>query len=282
MAEALDLKGRRVLVVDDDFTIRAALRKILISWSAQVTEAEGGPQGIIELKRARDTHRPFDVVLLDSTLSPLSGFEVIERMRAHPEDVARTILMVGSDGVAEDLPRARSLDVGSYVVKPLNRQAILAAVAKVLKLDVGTAIPQEPSRKKLRVLLAEDSSELRWIIRFWLERQDYQVDIAQDGGVAADLFRMIDYDVVLMDIQMPMHDGYWATRGIHAWERQNGMRHTPVIAITAYADQQDPAENAAAGFDAYLVKPFTKETLLAEIERRTRGAARGTIAVPAV
>lgn len=270
MAEALDLnlKGKRALVVDDDVTIRGALRKLLVGWGAEVTEKESGALAIIELKRGRDARRPYDLVLLDVTLSPMDGFEVVERMRAHPEEVARTILLVGPDQVTEQVPRASKLDVGAYVVKPLARQGVADAIPRVLGAEVKAA--SETGKKRLRVLLADDSADLRWIVRWWLEERNYQVDVAPDGGVATDLFRMIDYDVVLMDINMPKHDGYWATRGIYAWERQNQRRHTPIIAITAYADQQDPAENLAARFDAYLVKPFSKETLLAEIERCMR------------
>lgn len=274
MAEALDLnlKGKRALVVDDDLAIRGALRKLLVGWGAEVIEKESGALAIIELKRGRDAHRPYDLVLLDVTLSPMDGFEVVERMRAHPEEVARTILMVGPDHVTEQVPRASNLDVGAYLVKPLGRQSVADAISRVLGAAVQAAA--EPGKKRPRVLLADDSADLRWIICWWLEGRNYQVDVAPDGGAATDLFRMIDYDVVLMDINMPKLDGYGATRGIYAWERQNGRRHTPIIAITAYADQQDPAENLAARFDAYLVKPFSKETLLAEIERRMRNAAR--------
>ena len=144
----------------------------------------------------------------------------------------------------------------------MTRSAIVGAIAATLNLAVKQAEPASPGKpKRFRILLAEDTPDVAWIIRTLLEGPDYQVDIARDGGVAADLFRLLDYDLVLMDLQMPNFDGYWATREIRKWERGNNRKRTPIIAITAFAHEEDPRKSFEAGLDAYVVKPVSKETL---------------------
>ncbi|HSD10027.1 MAG TPA: response regulator [Candidatus Binatia bacterium] len=266
MPASLSLKGIRTLVVDDELSIRTVLSQKLGEWGAQVVAAESGPRGLAELTRARVAGNPFELIFLDSSMSPIDGLEVAERLRAYPQEFGRIILMVGPDQITQDLPRARELGIAACVAKPLARLAVLDAIAAALNLEV----PQPSSQGKptrFRILLAEDTSDVAWIIRSLIEGPDYQVDLARDGAVAADLFRMTDYDLVLMDLQMPNFDGYWATREIRNWERQNRFKHTPIIAITAFAHEEDPRKSFEAGLDGYLVKPISKETLLKVIRR---------------
>jgi len=268
MSHPLNLRGIKMLVVDDERAVRTVLLKTLGEWGAQIVEAESGPRGLVELTRARDSGDPFQLIFLDSTMPPMDGIEIAERVGAHSPEFGRIILMIGPEHVAQDLPRARKLGVGAYVTKPLTRPAIVAAIAATLNLEVQQ--PQPPSQerpKRFRILLAEDTFDVGWIIRTLIEGEDYQVDVARDGGLAADLFRMVDYDLVLMDLHMPNFDGYWATREIRNWERRNQLKHTPIIAVTAFAHEEDPRKSLQAGLDGYLAKPVSKETLLAVIRK---------------
>jgi CheY-like chemotaxis protein len=262
LSRPLNLNGIKTLVVDDERTIRTVLVTTLGEWGAQVVEAESGPRALAELARARVSGDPFQLIFLDAGMSPMDGFEIAEHLRAHPQEFGRIILMIGPDQIAQDLPRARKLGVAAYVGKPLTRSAIVGAIAATLNLAVKQAEPASPGKpKRFRILLAEDTPDVAWIIRTLIEGPDYQVDIARDGGVAADLFRLLDYDLVLMDLQMPNFDGYWATREIRKWERGNNRKRTPIIAITAFAHEEDPRKSFEAGLDAYVVKPVSKETL---------------------
>jgi len=263
MSRPLNLNGIKTLVVDDDLTTRTVLSTALKEWGAQVVEAESGPRGLAELTRMRVAGDPFQLIFLDSSMSPIDGFEIAERLRAHPQEFGRIILMVGPNQITQDLSQARKLGVATYVGKPLARPAIVGAIAATLNLEVKQPQPPSPGKpKRFRILLAEDTADVAWIIRTLIEGPDYQVDVARDGGVAADLFRLLDYDLVLMDLQMPNFDGYWATREIRTWERENHLKRTPIIAITAFAHEEDPRKSFQAGLDGYLVKPVPKETLL--------------------
>ena len=271
MAQPPDLRGVRTLVVDDEFSIRAVLRKTLADWGADVAEADAGPRGIAELTRARDAGAPFQLIFVDSTMTPTDGFEVVERLKAHPQEFQRAILMIGPEHTTQEIPRARALGA-FYVAKPLTRSAMIGAISAVLGTSGKASEPvaQAGGQRRLRVLIAEDTPDVSWILRTLIEGPDYQVDVAQDGRMAADLFRMADYDLVLMDLQMPNFDGYWAARQIRAWERENHLKRTPIIAVTAFAQQEDPRKSFEAGLDGYLVKPVFKDALLRMIGKLRR------------
>jgi CheY-like chemotaxis protein len=266
----------RTLVIDDDAAIRAVLQKTLAEWGAEVVEAASGPRGIAELTRAREAGRPFQLIFLAAAMTLMDGFQVAEQLQKRPPEFVCTILMVGPEQIASQLSRASRLGI-SWIAKPLTRSAIIGAVSTVLTLQTGEARPSsEPKRKhRFRILLADDNSDVGWIIRTQVEGPDYQVDVAQDGSVAADLFRIVEYDLVLMDLQMPKFDGYWATRQIREFERQNARRHVPIIAVTAFASEEDPRKSLRAGLNGYLAKPVSKDVLFKVLEKHL-GAPRTT------
>jgi CheY-like chemotaxis protein len=271
LAQPPNLRDVRTLVIDDEFSIRAVLHKTLAEWGASVSEADAGARGIAELTRARDAGLPFELIFVDSTMAVIDGFEIVERLKRYPKEFQRTVLMVGPERTEQEIPKARDLSV-VYVAKPLTRTAIIGAIANVLGLpqDSNQPVVQAGQRRRLRVLLAEDTADVSWILRTLIEGPDYQVDVAHDGRMAADLYRMADYDLVLMDLQMPNFDGYWAARQIRAWERENGRKRTPIIAVTAFAEQEDPKKSFHAGLDGYLVKPVFKDALLRMINKLLR------------
>jgi two-component system, sensor histidine kinase and response regulator len=263
-----NLKSIRTLLIDDDAETRAVLQKTLAEWGAEVVEADSGSRGIVELARARDAGRPFQLIFLASAMSATNGFQVAEHIRGHPAEFARTILMVGPGHITSQLSRARQLSI-PWVAKPLTRSAIIGAISTVLRLEGGEEqASSEPKRKRrFRILLADDNSDVGWIIRTQVEGPDYQVDVAEDGSVAADLFRIVDYDLVLMDLQMPNFDGYWATRKIREFEREHRRRHVPIIAVTAFSNEEDPRKSLRAGLNGYLAKPVSKDVLFKVIRK---------------
>jgi two-component system, sensor histidine kinase and response regulator len=263
-----NLKRIKTLVIDDDPTIRAVLQKTLAEWGAEVVESDTGPKGIAELARSRDAGHPFQLIFVAAAMSAMDGFEVAEHLRSHPTEFAHTILMVGPEQITSQLSRSRQLGI-QWVAKPLTRSAIIGAVSTVLNLETGEhQASSEPTHKRrFRILLADDNSDVGWIIRTQVEGPDYQVDVAQDGSIAADLFRIVDYDLVLMDLQMPNFDGYWATRRIREFEREHQRRHVPIIAVTAFTHEEDPRKSLRAGLNGYLAKPVSKEVLFKVLEK---------------
>jgi two-component system, sensor histidine kinase and response regulator len=263
-----NLRKTKTLVIDDDAAIRGVLQKTLTEWGAEVVEADTGPRGIAELARARDAGHPFQLILVASAMSAMDGFEVAEQVRSHVTEFAHTILMVGPEQIASQLYRARQLEI-PWVAKPLTRSAIIGAVSTVLDLATGEKeSSSEPTpKRRFHILLADDNSDVGWIIRTQVEGPDYQVDVARDGSVAAELFRIVDYDLVLMDLQMPNFDGYWATRQIREFEREHQRRHVPIIAVTAFTHEEDPRKSLRAGLNGYLAKPVSKDVLFKVIQK---------------
>jgi CheY-like chemotaxis protein len=190
--------------------------------------------------------------------------------------------MLTSDSRAGDVARARELGLGAYLVKPIKRAELLQTIAAVANLVAppvqALAATQAPATRSeivagerpLRVLLVEDSPDNRMLIQAYLKKLPYEVDIAEDGQAGFDKVREQEYDLVLMDMLMPVMDGLDATRAIRRWERDEGRPHTPVVALTANAMEEDILRCLDAGCDAHVAKPVRKAALLASIERHAR------------
>jgi len=267
----VDLRDARVLVVDDDAANRLTVREMLSLQGAVVTEADSGEQGLAELKRAREAAKPFQVVLLDCSMPGMDGFQVAERIQSDPSLVCATVMMLASDSRVDDIARSRTFGLAGYLVKPVKRSDLCDAIGTALT-GAQTAVQAPPSEasataaddhRPLRILLADDSEDNRLLIRSYLKKTPYQLDVAENGKIAAEKCRTERYDLILMDVQMPVMDGYTTTRAIREWEKGSGARPTPVIALTAYAMAEDAQKSLEAGCAAHLTKPIKKASLLA-------------------
>jgi PAS domain S-box-containing protein len=272
-----DLKGLKTLVVDDNSTNRIILRQMLTEWGAAVTEAASGRDALAELERAQHAQSPYGLVLLDCRMPEVDGFAVAEHVRNHPELVRTTLLMLTSDNRAADAERSRALGMQGYLVKPVRRARLLQAICEAVSppatqraTETGPAVGLALSpRPVVRVLLGEDSEDNVFLIQSYLHGKHYTIEIAANGAVAVEKFKAAQFDVVLMDMQMPVMDGYAAVRKIREWESENRRRATPVIALTAYALPADAAKSLEAGCTLHLSKPIRKEILIESIERLT-------------
>ena len=271
MSEAPKLTGSSCLVVDENGNDRETLRRVLMQAGADVVEATSAPRGLAEAARARNARRPFDLVFVAGAMSPIDGFEFAEHLQAHAKEFAGTIFVTDHSRHAfRDQSRLQALGLRAQLVKPLSREAIFAAIHQVRRAGeplapTRSSSPASPVRRK-RILLAEDTTDVAWVIRAMVEGRGYEVDLATNGGIAADLYRMADYDLVLMDLMMPDFDGYWAAREIRKWEQATQRKPVPMIAVTAYVDET-PDKAYAARFNDYLRKPFERPTLLRAIEQ---------------
>jgi len=282
--EEMDMAGLRILVVDDNATNRLILREALTQAGGVVAESENGGAAMMALHAAQQGGDPFQVVLLDQQMPEMSGFEVAAAIKREPELAGMTILMLTSENRNVDIARAVAMGMADYLIKPVKRSALFSAVRKALAKKTAAAQadvqpPPVPSRS-LRILLVDDSEDNRFLIKAYFKNAPYEVDTAENGAIAVDKFKSGSYDLVLMDMQMPVMDGYTATRHIRSWEREQGRRRTPVIALTAYALVEDVEKSMAAGCDTHLNKPIKKASLLEAIMAGTardggETAARG-------
>jgi two-component system sensor histidine kinase/response regulator len=268
----VDVKGLSALVVDDNATNRMILRQMLSSWGAAVQESCGGAEAIAELARAHEAGAPYRMVLLDGRMPEMDGFAVAEHIRDHPALAGVTILMLTSDNRAGDAARARALGMAGYLVKPVRRADLLDAIHRAIERPGDTAAAEpdanaEPQPTPLRILLADDSEDNVFLIRSYLKGSTCTLETAANGEEAVEKFVSGGFDLVLMDMQMPVLDGYAATGRIRAWERERGLAAAPILALTAYARSEEREKSARAGCTAHLTKPIRRQALLASIRQ---------------
>jgi PAS domain S-box-containing protein len=284
----VDMNNLNTLVVDDNATNRLILHEMLAGWKARVTEAAGGEEALARLRRAQKAADPYRLVLLDCRMPDMDGFQVVEAMKRQRGLTNVTIMMLTSDGRGGDLARAKGLGLAGYMVKPVKRTELLNAISTAMSEPMpayveplAAAIPATSPdvQSSLSILLAEDVEDNRLLIQAYLKQTAHRLDIAVNGEVACGKFKTGRYDLVLMDMQMPVMDGYTATRAIREWEGANHRSPTPIIALTAYALKSDEEKSLAAGCTAYLTKPIKKARLLAAIRAFTSDGNREAVEV---
>ncbi len=268
-APEADISGLRVLVVDDNATNRLILKETLARMGGVVTECGSGPEALLLVREARRRGEHFPLVLLDQRMPEMDGWEVAAAMRNEPEPAGTTILMLTSENRDVDVSRVAAMGLDDYLIKPVKRADLVRAIARALKKRAVAAVTAAPAApvleeapRPLRILLVDDSDDNRFLMAAYFKNTPHEVEMAENGAQAVEKFQAGDYDLVFMDMQMPVMDGYTATRGIRAWEREQGRRPTPVIALTAYALKDDMEKSLAAGCDAHLTKPIKKGKLL--------------------
>ena len=272
-AARTELPGVRVLVVDDNETNRRILETTLTRWGMKPTVAKDGEDALAKLARARDANQPFELIVTDADMPNLDGFGLVQRLRAGPAGGTQTVLMLSSARNRQEVERCRELGVERYLTKPIRQSQLREAIVGMLGGDgarrADKARPASPRRetatRSLRILVAEDNAVNQKLARAILEGEGHRVVVAENGQVAVDLARESDFDVILMDVQMPVLGGFEATKLIRNWERQVGG-HVPIIALTARAMAGDREACLAAGMDGYVAKPLRAATVLEAIE----------------
>jgi CheY-like chemotaxis protein len=266
----INLAGVKALIVDDHPINRLILRELLSAWGAQVRETSDGITALDKLRQASENGQDYDLLLLDCRMPEMSGFQVVERLKSSPHGGCPTIIMLTSDHWADDIARTYDLGLGGYLIKPIRQFDLAQTIGIALNRTKGVpsqaveAAPPPPtaSTRVLRILLVEDSPDNQLLVRSYLKQTNYVLDVAEHGAIALDKFKSTHYDVILMDMQMPVMDGYVATRAIRSWERDHDLPPTPIIALTALALKEEGARIFEAGCNTHLTKPIRKSTLL--------------------
>jgi two-component system sensor histidine kinase/response regulator len=266
------LRDLHTLIVDDNFTNRTVLSGMLTRWGLKPTAVEGGAAALEALELAKSAGRPFSLILLDGQMPEMDGFTLAERIKDDPELVGATIMMLTSAGLLGDAARCRGLGISAYLVKPVRQAELLRAICSILnpatqkKAPLVTLHSLREDKNRSRVLLAEDNAVNRTLAVRLLEKRGYLVSVVGDGLQALTALKRQDFDIVLMDVQMPEMDGLEATAAIRQEEKSTGV-HIPIIAMTANAMKGDEERCLSAGMDAYVSKPIRTNLLFAMIEK---------------
>jgi len=270
----VDLQGKRLLVVDDNATNRKILRCQATAWGMVVEEAENAYQAMDKLRQAVREGRPFPLAVLDMQMPEVDGETLGRWIKADPQLAETQLVMMTSLGLGEHSRRAAEIGFAAYLVKPVKQSRLQEALVMALGkssglstslLGMSPVLPQttpreDRPRQSLRILLAEDNPVNQKVALRQLESLGYKADVVANGQEVLDLLQQVRYDLILMDCQMPVMDGYEATRRLRQRERGSG-HHTVVIAITANAMHEDRERCLQAGMDDYLSKPVLKEDL---------------------
>jgi len=272
-----NLQRLKCLVVDGNTANRLILKEMLTSWGAQVAEAEGSKQALAELSRAKEAGASYGLLLFDDSTPGEDGFKIAERVVKTLGMSDMKVILFTSDHRSGDLARARELGLAGYLSKPVDRSGLLNAITAAIGKPkaarpepypvVGS--PFSEVLPALKILLVDDSSDNRVLIQAYLKSTPCQIEMAEDGESGVQKFTAGRYDLVLMDMQMPVTDGYSATRAIRKWEKEHSVKATPIIALSAFALKEEIQKSLAAGCSSHLTKPIRKAVLMEAIAAHT-------------
>jgi len=267
----VDLTGRRALVIDDNANNRLVLREMLTQWGTAVSSADSGPSGLEALREAQEAGKPYDFVILDYQMPGMDGLMTVVEIRKEPKWSSLAIIMLSSGYPQEDIAAAKKAGIDRFLYKPVKRNDLQEAICGELgkkeaaQPQAETAPAASGAQKSLNILLVEDNEDNRLLISTYLKNTPHRLHMAENGAVAVKAFQSANYDIVLMDMQMPVMDGYAATREIRRWERERGRAPAPIIALTAYALKEDEKKSLDAGCTGHMTKPIKKAKLLAAL-----------------
>lgn len=270
----VSLKNKKVLIVDDTKTNRYILRKILDFQGAVTEEASDGEKGLEKIQEANRTGMPYDLVLLDCRMPGMDGFTVAEKVQ-RTETKGPLIMMLTSDNRPGDLQKSKELGLKSYLVKPVLRNELMLEISRIMQKVETQKTELKASQEtktdiNLKILLVDDNEENRLVIRSFLKKLSWEIDEARNGQEAVGLYSPGKYSVILMDMQMPVMDGYTATRAIREIENEKRANPTTILALTAYALKEEIDKSIQAGCNGHLSKPVSKTALIKALEAFTK------------
>ena len=271
-AAVVSLTSYRFLVVDDNATARRVVREALAYAGAPTVEADSVEEGLAAVREAWAGGAPFDVVILDHMMPGRDGFDFMRALHEDPSSPAVRVLMVTSAALPGGSRRARAEGIAGYLAKPVSRAELLHALSVLM----GSSQPDGHERRlvtrdtivrkarQARILLAEDNPVNQQVALALLRKKGHEVTAVADGVKAVEAVRAHVFDLVLMDIQMPVMDGLEATRLIRKFKSADEL---PVIALTAHAFAEERERSRAAGMNDFLAKPFKPDDLYELVDR---------------
>jgi two-component system sensor histidine kinase/response regulator len=272
-AEALSgikLTGMRALVVSGNDGSRGLVEEALESWGAIVFQALDEESALTVLEGGES---PYRLLFLDLGDVDLDGYPNRMQLIKAAKDAGLAVILVVSDVRSSNIQYVYRHGLGGYVCKPLTKRKLehvitkaMSRSANALDHNLSLSTTSASSNEKVAILLADDSFDNRLLIQSYLKHSAYDLDSAENGKAAVEMCQTRKYDLVLMDVQMPVMDGHSATRMIREWEQQSNLSPIPIIALTAHAFPEEKQRSLAAGCSTHLTKPVRKDTLLNAVQ----------------
>lgn len=273
------VRGRKILVIDDNEVNRKILKKTVEKWGMNPIIAGGAREAIEILDSHKGGQDFIQMALVDVMMPEIDGFQLTEMIRNDPDCAGLKIIVMSSSDSLDSCERCAELGVEAYMSKPLNYRDLLHTVAvamsasepEIASLSRAVDARQIPQLEPLRILLVEDHVVNQKMATLMLQKKGHSVVVASNGIQAVEKYRSGNFDLILMDVQMPEMDGLQATRIIRAYEKETGER-IPIIAMTAHAFKRDEEACLEAGMDAYVSKPISRTVLFETIRGLVRTA----------
>jgi signal transduction histidine kinase/CheY-like chemotaxis protein len=270
-----DLHGMPTMIIDDNATNRRILSELTGQWKMKPHTCDSGEAGLAELSRAASEGNPYRLLLLDEQMPGMDGMEVLNRIRRNPVLQSVVIMMFTSSDQVESAARCRQMGVETYLIKPISPSDLPASI----RLAIGVRTPASTvtlpaaevsaSSVSLRILLAEDNLVNQKVAMGMLGKMGHRITLAINGLEALEQWRRNDFDLILMDVQMPEMNGLQATAQIRREEAIGA--HVPIVAMTASAMSEDRDRCLAAGMDDFISKPVSYkgiEQMITAIQRK--------------
>ena len=289
-----DIRNKTILIVDDNATNRHVLREQLKSWGCRFDEASSGDEALRKMRQGIDDNRPFDLAILDMQMPGMDG-ETLGQKIKQDSDLKNTILvLMTSIGKRGDAKRLEKIGFVGYLTKPVKQSQLYDCLISVSGRQNETALGHpmpiftrhtifEKQHRTARILLAEDNITNQKVALNTLKNFGYSADVVKNGKEAVKALKKIPYDIVLMDCQMPVMDGYEATNEVRKWEKKltggpagcpatnlestTGPKRVPIIAMTAHVLKGNREKCLNAGMDDYITKPVHPKKLYHVIEK---------------
>ena len=265
---ASDLQGKHVLVVDDNRNARLVLSDMLTSMNLKVDQVDSGEAAIAIVDRAEAEGAPYELVFLDWQMPGMDSIETVQRLIDLPLKRLPHLIMVTNYGHEEDITEIENANIKEVLIKPVSASMLFDCVTRILGGVVESPRPAVDSIndtfrklstiKGARILLVDDNELNQEVATELLREAGFVVDLASNGLIALNQARTTDYDIVLMDMQMPVMDGLTATKEIR---KESHLKDLPVVAMTANAMQGDRDRCIAAGMNDHVAKPIEPEDL---------------------
>jgi two-component system sensor histidine kinase/response regulator len=281
--------GSRVLIVDDNATNRLVLREMISLWGLLSAEAKDGKEALIKLREGAETGHTYRLVLMDLMMPEMDGFELSKKIKDSSLGKNIEIILLTSLGRKGDSARCKEVGISGYLIKPIKQSDLL----DMILMSLGHATEKAPqvitrytiqeAKMRLHILLAEDNIVNQRLAMDLLQGKGHYVILARNGREAVAALEQEDFDLVLMDVQMPEMDGFEATGIIRQKEMEKGKGHIPIVAMTAHAMKGDRERCIEAGMDDYVTKPINAKELFEVIEKITTGTKekeQGGISMP--
>ncbi|MBF0498258.1 MAG: response regulator, partial [Deltaproteobacteria bacterium] len=263
-----ELRDLRVLVVDDTATTRRIIEEMLVTWGAVPRTAENGPEALTVLASAASNGLEHHLIILDGHMPGMDGFQLATIIKAQPNSGCAGVIMLTSAGQLEDADRCRELGLAAFLAKPIRQSELLNAMLTALgvtepgreicELEARPTLPD--AQPKLHILLVEDNPVNQRLAVALLSSRGHTTIVSATGLEALAALEKENFDIVLMDIQLPEMNGIEATKKIREKEKSIGTR-LPIIAMTAHAMKGDRERCLDAGMDGYVSKPFSASEL---------------------